>query len=189
MTHRHDSEVIVSAHDGYPRWVMSGADYVEVDVRRDANGVFILSHDEPKPREKAPTLDEALRATDGRIAVQLDLKESGYELELMQRCPRDRVVITSGDSDSIDTIKRSFPDVQVGLTRQYVERTAADFIALDHRHATEDQLAYCQRYAIPVWVWTVDDPRLMKRFMKDDRIKGIITNRPDLALKLRKARS
>ena len=41
----------------------------------------------------------------------------------------------------------------------------------------------------PIWVWTVDDPDLMRRLMQDNRVECLITNRPDLALRLRTARS
>ncbi|HSS62784.1 MAG TPA: glycerophosphodiester phosphodiesterase [Candidatus Limnocylindrales bacterium] len=181
--------MIVSAHDGYPRWLNSGADFIEIDVRRDARGVFILSHDEPKPGTKNPTLDEVVRAAAGRIRIQLDLKESVHELELIERCPLDRIVVTTGNMESIQRIKERYPEVRAGLTKQFVEETTADFIALDHHHATEEALAFCAGYRIPVWVWTVDDKREMRRFMSDPRIEGIITNRPDEALKLRTARS
>jgi glycerophosphoryl diester phosphodiesterase len=93
--------VIVSAHDGYPRWLGSGADYIEVDVRRTPDGVFVLSHDEPGPGAKLATLDEALTEAAGRIGVQLDLKESGYELELVERVRTDNIVITTPDRAAI----------------------------------------------------------------------------------------
>ncbi len=181
--------MIVSAHDGYPRWVTSGADFIEIDIRRDAEGVFVLSHDEPKHGGRYPTFDEVLRVTDGRIGLQLDLKESGYELELLARCRTERIAVTSPDIETVLKVKRHHPHVQAGLTRQFIEETTADFIALDHRHADDEGLDLAARYEIPVWVWTVDDRREMKRLIAGGRVAGIITNRPDVALKLRKARS
>jgi len=62
--------VIVSAHAGYPRLVNSGADYIEVDVRRNADGMFVISHDEPKPGGKLPMLDEVLDAAAGKVGVE-----------------------------------------------------------------------------------------------------------------------
>jgi glycerophosphoryl diester phosphodiesterase len=72
---------------------------------------------------------------------------------------------------------------------QQAALTDADFIALDHQYASEEALTFCERNRIAVWLWTVDDKRLLKRCMRDRRIEGLITNRPDLALKLRRARS
>jgi len=194
MPHRHHLFVlIVSAHRGYPRWVNSGADFIEIDVRRNADGVYVVSHDELQPGTEHPTLDEALDAAAGRVGVQLDLKENGDDLEVvlaaLGKCPANKLAVTSGLSESIRAIKDQFPDIKAGLTRQHVEETDADFIALDQSYATDEALDFCARHAIPVWVWTVDERKLMKRLIKDKRIAGIITNRPDLALRLRRDRS
>ena len=181
--------MIVSAHAGYPRLVNSGADYIEVDVRRNAYGVFVISHDELKPGAELPTLDEVLDAAAGRVGVQLDLKETGHEVEVvshaLEKC--QKLVVTSPFHGSIRAVKDRFPDVMVGLTRQYVEQTDADFISLDQRGATDEALDFCASHSIPMWVWTVDDRKLMERLIP--RVAGIITNRPEIALKLRRDRA
>lgn len=189
MPHRHHLVVIVSAHAGYPRLVNSGADYIEVDVRRNADGVFVISHDELKPDDKHPTLDEVLDAAAGRVGVQLDLKGAGHEVEVVGRALEkcQKLAVTSPFHESIRAVKDRFPEVKVGLTRQYVEQTDADFISLDQRGATDEALDFCARREIPVWVWTVDDRKLMERLIP--RVAGIITNKPDLALKLRRDRA
>jgi len=167
--------VIVSAHDGYPRHLNSGADFIEVDIRRDADGVIVLAHDELEAGRRYPTFDELLRALPDGVGLHLDLKEKGFELELMSRAP-ERVVVTPDFVESVEVIKRHHPRVRV---------SPLDFVALDQAKANEQTL----NVAKPVWIWTVDDERLMKRFMKDKKVEAIITNRPDLALRLRSARS
>src|SRR5690349_11157998 len=76
--------VIVSAHDGYPRHLRSGADFIEVDVRRNADGVIVLAHDDLKPGRAYPTYDELLAALPPDMGLHIDLKETGFELELMK---------------------------------------------------------------------------------------------------------
>jgi glycerophosphoryl diester phosphodiesterase len=178
MPHRHDLSVIVSAHDGYPRLLHSGADFIEIDVRRDARGAIILAHDRPHPGDRHPTLDEVLAEVDGVSGLHLDLKEAGFETELMSRVlarlPPDKVVATPDFDESVRAIKQQFPEVRV---------SPVDFVAVDH-----DTIDSYSGTRLPIWVWTVDEKRQMKRYMKDARIEGIITNRPDVALKLRKAR-
>ena len=169
--------MIVSAHDGYPRLLDSGADFIEVDIRRDASNAIILAHDEPRPNETYPTLDDVLNDI-GRNGLHLDLKEAGFEIELMTRVlhaiPANRVVVTPDFDESVRTIKQQFREVRVSP----IDFVAVDRDRLDGFNGTK-----------PIWVWTVDDKRSMKRYMKDARIEAIITNRPDLALKLRRARS
>lgn len=185
--------MIVSAHDGYPRWLDSGADFIEVDVRRTRDGVVVLAHDELRDGESHPRFEELLERAEGRVGLQLDLKEEGYELEVVEaalrRFPPDRLAVTTGVDASLRRVKGRFPDVRTGLTRQQVEKTDHDFIALDQRHAGSDALDFCAREGISVWLWTVDDRRTMERFIADGRIAGLITNRPDVALGLRSAGS
>jgi glycerophosphoryl diester phosphodiesterase len=185
--------LIVSAHQGYPRLLNSGADFLEIDVRRTKDGVIVISHDEPRPGGKHATLNEVLDAAAGRIGLQLDLKEPGYEVDLiraaLERLPPNKLVVTTEMEDSIRLIKEHFPEIRAGLTTQRVERNHTDFIALDQQYASDGALATAERYGIKVWVWTVDDRRLMERFINDRRVEGLITNRPEEALKLRRARS
>jgi glycerophosphoryl diester phosphodiesterase len=163
--------VIVSAHDGYPRLLHSGADYIEVDVRRTSDGVIVLAHDEVQPGRSYPTYDDLLKALPDGVGLHIDLKEKGFELEVMDRAP-NKVVVTPDFKESADIIKRHFPGIRV---------SPSDFVTLDQARADERTL----NAGKPVWIWTVDDRRLMARFMRDPRIEAIITNRPDLALRLR----
>ena len=168
--------MLISAHAGYPRWVSSGADFIEMDVRLNAHGVIIDSHDEPRPGANHATLDEILEAVQGRVGLHLDMKEPGYEVDLLSRVlnrlPPRQVVATPDFQESVSAIKANFPEVRV---------SPIDIVAVDHRYAHNS-------YGVPIWVWTVDDKKRMRRFMADPRIECLITNRPDLALKLRKAR-
>jgi hypothetical protein len=47
-------------------------------------------------------------------------------------------------------------------------------------------LGYTATHRIPAWVWTVDDEVEMKRFLDDPRVTTLITNRPDVALRLKR---
>ena len=136
----------------------------------------MLAHDELEPGRRYPTYAELLENLPPGVGLHLDLKESGFELELMQRAP-DKVVVTPDFMESTEVIKRHFPRVRV---------SPIDFAVMDQRHATDENLS---RQTRPVWIWTVDDPKRMKRLMKNPRVEAIITNRPELAIELRSARS
>jgi len=174
----------VIAHDGYPRWLNSGADFLEVDIRRNGHGEFVLAHDAPKP--------DSLRLTQvlsSGAPLQLDLKESGYEVELMSYVRNIEFVVTTPHRESIERIKERFPHVKAGLTRTTPELSTADFVALDQRYVDDGVLAFCAEHALEVWIWTVDDPARLKRYINDARVAAVITNRPDLALRIRSDRS
>ena len=189
--------MLISAHDGYPRWLESGADFLEIDVRRTADGLTVLSHDEPQPAVDHLGFDEVLRAAARRVGLQLDLKEPGYEIEVVRHALEsvapEQLAVTTAIDESIRMLKDHFPEIRAGLTLgeqlaestvRRVERCHADFIALNHHY-----LRWYKGFTVPIWVWTVDDERSMKRYLNNDRVEAIITNRPDIALRLRKDRS
>ncbi len=156
-------------------------------------------------------MGELLDIAAGRVGLHLDLKEPGYEAEfaetILDRCAVDEFVITSG-VEEIRTIKEAFPQVRGGLSigddltgvapwmkvrarlselfpRRRIERSCADFIAVHQDLATLSALRYCERAHLPAWVWTVDDERSIARFIADPRVSALITNRPDIAIRLR----
>jgi glycerophosphoryl diester phosphodiesterase len=218
----------VSAADRYRQTIALGVDYVEFDVRRTRDGMTVIHHDDwtksgrvfrdfaysdltDELGSEALTLDELLDVAAGHVGLHLDLKEPGYEAEIVKvmldRCPVDEFVITSG-VDEIRTIKEGFPQVRAGLSigddlthvapwlrvrhrltelfpRRRIERSRADFIAVHQDLAVLSALRYCDRHGVPAWVWTVDDERSIARFLADRRITTLITNRPDIALRLR----
>jgi glycerophosphoryl diester phosphodiesterase len=233
---------LISAHQGgcpvdglpaaerYRQAINLGVDFVEFDVRRTRDGATIICHDDRTASGRAVreleygdlagelglealTLDGLLDIAAGRVGLHLDLKESGYETEIvhsiLDRCAVDEFVITSG-VEEIRTIKAGFPDVRAGLSigdaltavapwlkvrhrlseifpRRRLERSHADFVAVHQDLARLSMLRYCERAGIPAWVWTVDDEPSIARFVRDRRVAALITNRPDIALRLRGA--
>ena len=218
----------VSAAERYRHAIELGVDFVEFDVRRTVDGVTVIYHDDRTVsgrevrkltrRELADelgpeflTFDQLLDIAAGRVGLHLDLKEAGYEAEIVRmvldRSPLDRLVITSGDA-VIRAVKDQFPQVRAGLSigeeinglapwvklrvrlselfpRGRLERSHADFLAVHRQLAALTVLRYCQRHGVPAWVWTVDDEPGIAHFLADRRVATLITDRPDIALRLR----
>jgi glycerophosphoryl diester phosphodiesterase len=218
----------VPATERYRRAIELGVDFVEFDVRRTRDGATVIFHDDrtASGREvralthrelveelgpEAMTLDELLDVAAGRVGLHLDLKETGYEAEIvhaaLDRCPIDRLVITSGDA-AIRTIKERFPKVRAGLSigeeinglapwmklrvrlselfpRGRLERCHADFVAVHQQLARLTVLGYCARQGMDAWVWTVDDEPGIASFLADSRVTVLITNHPEVAMRLR----
>lgn len=231
---------LISAHQGglpaeglsaaarYRRAIGLGVDFIELDVRRTRDGMTVIHHDdwtesgrairdfayrdlEEELASEALTLNELLDVAAGKVGLHVDLKEPGYEAEIVKtmldRCSVDEFVITSG-VEEIRTIKEGFPQVRAGLSigddlsgfapwlkarhrlseifpHGRIERSRADFIAVHKDLAVLSALRYCDRHDIPAWVWTVDEEPEIARFLADRRVTTLITNRPDIALRLR----
>jgi glycerophosphoryl diester phosphodiesterase len=144
-----------------------GADAVELDVRRTGDGVLVVHHNASRrgmpltlltysalvrlSRHEPPRFETVLDLCAGRTAVDIEVKEAGYEAEVLEaasrRFPRDRLLYTSFEESVITTIKHLDPDARCGLllgpgrlrsrTQRYeglpfdlAERCGADLLAV-----------------------------------------------------------
>jgi glycerophosphoryl diester phosphodiesterase len=221
------------AAERYDRAIALGVDYVELDVRRTTDGVFVNYHDDVTPSRRATsslgyadlkaelgaellTLVELLDVVAGRAGLHVDLKEPGDEADIVRTLLAHKdgchFVVTTGEAESIRAVKELFPEVQAGLTLgtdmkdahawatmterlaelfpgPRLKRSHADFVAAHQQLARLRLLRYGKRNRLPVWVWTVDETKEIARFMADPRVTTLVTNRPDVALRMRAART
>ncbi len=202
-----------------------GADMIEFDVRKTKDGIMIVYHDpliEGRPIHQLtyqeanrlvssagfviPTVEEVLKHTLGKIKLDIELKEMGYEKELVELVLRyfnkDAFLMTSFNDQSLVVIKQLYPDIKVGLllgglpqlmlpfchSELYPERRyrkiGADFLIAHYQLLNYGFLERAVHNKIRVYVWTVDDPTLLKKLLNDNRICAVITNKPDLAISL-----
>ncbi|TMD32697.1 MAG: glycerophosphodiester phosphodiesterase [Chloroflexi bacterium] len=221
----------LTAAERYIRAISMGVEYVEIDVRRTSDRVYVNYHDDRTASghevraltlsalnqelgAQLLTVDEVIELVDGKVGLHVDLKEGGEELEVVRyieaRCAHSEVVFTTGGDDAVRAIKDQIPQARAGLTLgedlegappwravrvrlselfpgPRLRRSRADFTAVHKRLAGVRVLDYCARKRMPAWVWTVDDEVEIARFMRDPRLTVLITNRPDIALRFRKA--
>ena len=129
--HSPDAEPVTYA--SYAGALSGCAEYAEFDIRRTADNVLVVYHDGhagrggplvadleyqelcDRLRYVVPRVDEVMALLAGRLIGHLDLKETGYEREVVTLAssilgPGNFVVTTLEDA-SVATIKRSFPGV------------------------------------------------------------------------------
>jgi glycerophosphoryl diester phosphodiesterase len=112
-----------------------GADAVELDVRRTSDGVLAVFHNASRrgvpismqtfatlarrARHEPPTFDTAIDLCAGRIALDVEIKEAGYEAEVVERASsrfsRDQLLYTSFEESVVSTVRRLDPDAHCGL--------------------------------------------------------------------------
>lgn len=151
--------------------VGSGAEYVEIDVRRTADARLVVHHDpavaglplnrltydrvQELSEQPVPLVTDALEIMAGRTRGHLDLKERGCEHEMtglaLEAFGPDGFVVTTGEATSIAEIKKAFPQVKTALSvgRNLWERDAvSNFAPLPFvRRAGADMVALNHRLA------------------------------------------
>jgi glycerophosphoryl diester phosphodiesterase len=212
--------------ESFEKAMVLGADMIEFDVRRTKDNVLIAYHDEliqghsikdltyegisQIARNQGfdiPTVEEVLKWTRGKIKLDVELKEEGYEKEMVELLSKyleeDQFVITSFNDSSLKIIKDNYPDIKVGLllgkfknsllTRisefflmKRCKEVKADFLVAHLRLLRVGFLERARRSHQPVFVWTVNDEEKIWKLLHDRRVYGIITDKPDLAVSLRK---
>jgi glycerophosphoryl diester phosphodiesterase len=124
-------------YEAYRAALAAGADYVELDVRRTADGTLVALHEAGFGRERGvsrvsldtlrglagyevPEVAQLLRLIAGRAGAHVDLKDAScaaeaVELALGVLAPAD-IIVTTRDAQAARAIKRAFREVPVGLT-------------------------------------------------------------------------
>jgi len=213
--------------ESFKKAIELGVDMIEFDVRRTKDQALIVYHDElieGKPVKgltydeiskiaighgfSVPTFEEVLKVASGKIKLDVEIKEEGYEKEVVELLSRyfekEQFVITSFYDPCIKRIKNNYPDIKAGLilgiskpehpirTRisEFFPATRcreanAEFLVPHWRLLWFGFLDRAKRENKPVFVWTVNDQKKIWKMLHDERIDAIITDKPDLAISLR----
>jgi glycerophosphoryl diester phosphodiesterase len=205
--------------------VQLGVDMIEFDIRRTADGALVCFHDEDIQGRRldqlsyddllaatraqgyeAPLLADVLRRFRGQVRFDIELKETGYEAEVIAETlsvvGREDFVMKSFHDQTVLAIKRLDATVKAGLlvgadgpryapgrVRELfpgfrVTACRADFVSPNVELVRLGFVRRMHGLGRPVYVWTVNDEGQMRRLL-DLGVDAIITDRPDLALRLR----
>ncbi len=154
--------------------------------------------------ERIPTLREVLETTKDKATLLIELKGERTEVrtvELVQELGMaDQVIIQSFDFLQIQKVKQKSPEIPtVFLVREpehkddptkaalwmcnIADYVGASGIGVRHNWFTLELLELAQERHLDIFVWTVDQQKDMKKFIKHG-VQGVITNRPQDLQKL-----
>ncbi len=196
-----------------------GADAIEMDVRRTKDNVLVVIHDDniqgKLVREldlkeikelssgMVPTLEEVTQLAARSITMEVELKEKGYEKDvvelLLRYCDVREFRIISFNQNSLKRIKSLNNNIIVGLivgTESLNDLKKLfglltrldcnyDCLNLDYRYWKYNIVRLLPSKNKKVFLWTVDSRDLAKRIMKDSDVVGIVTNIPEELILLR----
>jgi len=139
--------------------------------------------------EPLPTLAETLQLLAGHLRVNLEVKDhrAGLAiLNLLRDFPATEVVVSSFDHALLTALRNHAPALSLAVLqaggdwRQALSRAQAINACAFHAHAnlvSRPLLAACRRVALPVFAWTVDEPR-QARALARIGVAGVFTNDP-----------
>jgi glycerophosphoryl diester phosphodiesterase len=229
--HRGGSEHAEAAtYDAYEDALASGAEYAEFDIRKTKDDVLAVYHDARLQHTgplvadvnyeelcdrlgfPVPKVQDVMEIIAGRMIGHLDLKETGYEGDVIRLATgilgRDNFIATTLEDVSVAAIKRSFPAVRTALSlgraldevprsrRAGVRRSelfpirrlrncGSDWAAINYKLARFGVPTTCKRHGIGVMLWTVDSDEMIGQLLSGQKIEVLITNRPYYAVRRR----
>lgn len=190
--------------------VSLGADMVELDVQQTADGELVVRHDDfvgdlpigqvsvadvLREHPETPLLADVLAELRDAIEFDVEVKFAGAaNVAEVIRASQARCVLTSFDPTTLRELERAWPESRRGLLvrgedgipllQDAAADASADFLALEVPLARPEVLELGRNLG-PSFVWTVNDPGDMRRLLADPNVGGIVTDRLDMALRVR----
>lgn len=149
-------------------------------------------------------LEKVLEYSKGKLPLDIELKEGGYEEQVLETVlatlDLEQFIITSVHDSVIRKIKDLQPGLKTGLvisshprwqllTKLYPEKRArqagADVLVVSQKLLKVGFLSTTRNIGLPVWIYTINDRKELWNMIIDERVAGIFTDRPDVALFLR----
>lgn len=154
-----------------------------------------------------PLFEEAIEFCRGKVRLDIEIKDEGYE-DIVIAIARKYLnysdfVIKSFNDSSVIRLKKVDPNIKTGLLigrlpptsiwgivlfhilpEYRVLRTGADFVSPNYRLLKLGFLWRMKRIDKEVYIWTINRESLLTKFMTNTSIAAIITDRPELAMKI-----
>jgi glycerophosphoryl diester phosphodiesterase len=236
VAHRGKTATVKSENtiEAFEKAIEIGIPQIEFDLRMSQDGYLISYHDRSISRSggkakdgieiaalkyhelqsiartkgfEVPLFEDILKLCRGRIALDIEIKEEGYEEQIVklvtQYLPYSNFVIKSFNDASVRKVKDLDPQIEVGLllgkiTGKFpvisilvqffpeyrILKTGADFVAPHFRLLRFGFLWRMKLLNRSVYVWTVNEERRLFKLMKSKYISAIITDKPELAMKI-----
>jgi glycerophosphoryl diester phosphodiesterase len=205
--------------------VNAGAEMLEFDVRRTKDGVLVLHHDptvvgkrladitylellKQPGRADVPTLSELVTWARGKVMLDMELKEAGYEAEALEQVltsfSPNKFIVTSYDVAALRAAKAAAHDVSMGLLTgvggwynflqnirdllfivSRLRRANADFVVCHVQLARAGMLNRAVKAGYSALIWGAKQTLADQEVVNDKRIFGLITDEPSLALQAR----
>ena len=199
---------------------------VEVDIRQTKDSQIVCFHDPDIQGElirdldyseiiekdsQIPTLEQVLWSAKGKVGIEIELKEPGYELEVVSIARDyfnyDKFVLKSFHPQVVERVKEIDQKIFAGLlvgsafsleqlfftlkeafTSNNFKQSNADFISPYYKIFEAGWFSRFTRNNVPIQVWTVNDVESIRTLI-NQQVHSIITDIPEVAIGIRESLS
>lgn len=214
--------------EAFEKAIEVGADAVELDVRKTKDNIIIVRHDADykgkliceynydELKEESlkegfymPTLEEVVDKFHHRILLDVELKEGGYEKEVLDIMAKElqpgEYYIRSFNIKALRQVKKINKKVKTALllgrgvykhgkltmlTELFplgrILYTKCDFVSPHYKALVLGFKFRMKLLRKPLLIWTVNDKDMMKEILIDKNIEGVVTNFPNLGIEVLK---
>ncbi|MFJ7916302.1 MULTISPECIES: glycerophosphoryl diester phosphodiesterase membrane domain-containing protein [unclassified Lysinibacillus] len=148
--------------------------------------------------DKISSLDDFIEIAKAlNVSLLIELKVHGKETEdvlpkLVEKLKAYKVLDTyyvqSSDPQMMSQLKKLAPNLRVGIVYALnigpMDETV-DFISLEEAWVTDQLISEMKQQKIKLFVWTLNKDQSLHDFIRKN-VNGVITDLPDMALKIRK---
>jgi len=180
----HDDDLKRTTNDSGVIWEKNWADLQSVDAGSWKGAEF--------SGEPIPLLTTIIDTVRGKIKLNIEIKINNHQEKIEQRVVNiiekkdfiDQCVVTSFNRATVEKVKDLNPKIKVGLIfgkmpKEDIFNTRWELLSVRHKLVTKEFVEKAHQANKEVHVWTVDDPKLMKKLISLG-VDCIITNRPDI---------
>jgi glycerophosphoryl diester phosphodiesterase len=144
--------------------------------------------------ERVPTLDEVIGLAKGHIKLNIEMKNNGHSKLLSEKTVdliqahgfEKECTVTSFDAKLLYTVKKLNPQIKTGLIvgqkmeniDAIMESSVYDVISAAYPLVNESFMKLAETHQKEVYVWTVNQPSIMKQMLTLG-VSSIITDHPD----------
>jgi glycerophosphoryl diester phosphodiesterase len=152
--------------------------------------------------ERIPTLDDVLAEIDGQILLNVEIKSEAVARGVVGKVASairgfgmaDQVVVSSFSPTALEEMHSRAPEIRTAVlfnTEFHEGRDAVEIVTdlgasvfnIKRQRLTKKILRRCREHDIPVGIYTVNEPRRMRRLVGRG-VDAIFTDRPDRLLNI-----
>jgi glycerophosphoryl diester phosphodiesterase len=152
--------------------------------------------------ERIPTLEQVFTEVEGRILLNVEIKSEAVARGIAGKVASairehgmiDQVVVSSFSPTALREMHSAAPEIRTAVlhnTKLHQGRDAVEIVTglrasvfnIKRQRLTKKMLRRCREHDIPVGIYTVNEPRRMRRLVKRG-VDAIFTDHPDRLLEI-----